>query len=80
MTLQTSLILSSAMTVLQLIVQNQPALPEEYKHIALFSQIALEALKSVRAHYFNTDGTSQSVGPQPDTTTTKLKGPLDHGE
>lgn len=66
MTLKTSLILTLVMTGLQTVVQYQDSIPEQYKHLSLFAQIALEAVKSYRNHHFNTDGTTQNVGYVPD--------------
>lgn len=71
MTLKTSLLLTLSMTALQTLIQYQDSIPEQYKHLTLFAQIALEALKGYRTHHFNTDGTAQKVGYVPPTLTKK---------
>lgn len=65
MSFRTSILITLAMCILQSVVQYSDELPDAYKHLSLIAQVLLEALKSFRTHYFNTDGTHQSVGLTP---------------
>lgn len=65
MSFRTSVLVTLAMCILQSVIQYSDELPDAYKHLSLIAQVLLEALKSFRTHYYNTDGTHQSVGLTP---------------
>jgi len=65
MKLQTNVWLTVIMTAMQCVAQISDLLPERWKHWALASQIIFEALKALRAHFSNPDGTAAQMAYRP---------------